>query len=254
MKNITLLTFTAIGLMLSLASASRSATITQMVTFDTVPDDSINHIYDKFNPALGILNSVRWELSGTALGGTLAVDNDGVAGGSVTLETGVHGSLSGDVSILEAVVLLEWAGLDFTTSATETLAADGAYPLPETSIGPISGVPDGSGFDFDLPSTGGSTDFFSLSLVSEAETGMLEIDSSVWGQYTGAGGTFSMDLDLSNVLKITGLGGLQIGFIPSDIAGDLELIYEYTPVPEPSTYALIIAGIGLMSLRHRCRK
>lgn len=117
---------------------------------------------------------------------------------------------------------------------------------------------------FNLGATSGDTvGSFDVTEASDYDTwspGVLEsgdggvVNSAVYDSvYTGTGDlTFTINSTYTTSATFSGDNGFFQGNTPS---GDffVEVIYTYTPVPEPSSYAVLfgLAALGLVSIRRR---
>ncbi|MFN3370399.1 MAG: choice-of-anchor E domain-containing protein [Sphingomonadaceae bacterium] len=154
-------------------------------------------------------------------------------------------------------VLLTFTG---SYSATGTIRNPAAAPAVRTytlTTGVIASI-DGAGFDLDVPLGGGS-----IVLAIPAQT-------TIPASYSGTGSGSSL---LSSGLgSFIGNGSVLLSFIGTSLfnstgnaqlnlarqlGGTVQLDYAYLPtaaIPEPQTWALMIAGFGLMGLGLRRRR
>jgi hypothetical protein len=120
-----------------------------------------------------------------------------------------------------------------------------------------------------LDSTDGTFSRLTISLVGASlGTVILNIDSTVDGfvrfaDGSGLDGTFALDANGENFFTATGVTGGFLSFttfnsdqVEADIVADVKQIRlgAVGAVPEPETYALLLAGLGAMGFVARRRK
>lgn len=72
--------------------------------------------------------------------------------------------------------------------------------------------------------------------------------------FSAAGGGFiNLNLGAVGSSRATGAGSLTSAFTTKS-AGSVSVTYNYAPVPEPETYAMMLAGLGLLGFAARRRK
>lgn len=188
--------------------------------------------FNRFNPALGVLNSVRWSIFITNTGGSLIVDNDAATAATVQSDIGaiVHPVLPASATSPNLPSI--GAGTAFVR--THNLAAengDGA-------------VVDGTGPDGVLrnnPTT-----------LSSSASG----NSLVLNDYVGTS-TFNVLARVTDMPTVSFVSGAQASDIQTELTsvmsqGSFQLDYDYSPVPEPSSAALVgfvVAVTGLLRRR-----
>jgi hypothetical protein len=79
---------------------------------------------------------------------------------------------------------------------------------------------------------------FGVNLVYYIGAGNLVFGTTGSGQFYGGGPFYN--------------GGVGLGGGGGDLAGTASVTYEYAPVPEPGTFALMVCGLaGLLVMRRR---
>jgi hypothetical protein len=198
----------------------QSATVTDLESFD----DGVTTLdLTKFNTTLGVLKSVKVELF-TDFTGTIKVEN---------------------LSTTSSLKYTQWVG----SSVTLTV-------LPGSSLTadkPVSQL-------IDLGKYDGATNYAGLSgtAVGFSANGYQSVvytDSDILNAFSGAG---ALVADVSGATSSWGAlpNGNQKNSIPTqiDTYAKVTYTYEVTAVPEPETYAMLLAGLGLMGVVARRRK
>lgn len=75
----------ACALFASLASVGHSATLIQTQSYSFVPNGNQVLTFNKFNPALGTLNSITVSVVLNKTGGRFEIDNDSESSGTINL-------------------------------------------------------------------------------------------------------------------------------------------------------------------------
>jgi hypothetical protein len=192
--------------------------------------------FDKFDPALGDLISVQVIYDLTTQGGSLTVDNDGLESATVTVQLGSAGDLkSTDVALLNA--------------AFQPVLGDGVEAFESSTFVLGANIGDTPG-DVDPSDPDGATLFGS----SDTEMGSGFIASTLFVQYIGTD-TFDVTAEVDQILNFGGVGGVEGSFTNMEAFGEVEVIYEYLPIPVPSALLLFASGlIGLVGLRRKFRR
>ena len=211
-------------LFLTLASQLNAVIQTQTITLDTanvlasgvggdtvfdvvnVDYEDIEFIFDQFDPALGTLNDVRWSYS-------ISHTTSFTTGSSIP---------DGEITNL-------------SSSYFFGLSANGSN---------FSGGGGGIGESLSTPDTD-----VSLSLVTAVTEDVLPAEVSFFPQFQGTGTvtistvrgnpggqTFNSELD----------GYFTNYSVQRDAGATFSLTYDYTPIPEPSTYASIAGLLALL--------
>jgi PEP-CTERM motif len=176
----------------------------------------------KFDTSLGTLNSITFQLDGTVQGLGRAESLNATAA-NVTLTLG---------SILT-----------LKRPDGSTLVAENPNFSQSFAFTRFDGVRDFGG------TSGGSTGI-RVATASELFTSTSTSDFALFSALNG--GIISLDLNAVGASRATGPGNLMTAFQTS-AAGNVTVTYDYQPtaVPEPETYAMLLAGIGLLALRRK---
>ncbi len=210
-----------------------AAVITQIQPFGTQQspfDETLS--FNRFNPALGTLNSVSWNLSITNRDGALTIDND--SANSVTIQSDIGASVT-----LALPSGLTGPRLPITSVASSFVRTN--------TLGPDNG--DGSTIDptgpdgilrtnpLVLPSNGGAV--FSVDPSSYEGTSPFNVLARV--------------TDVSSISFISGasLSDIQTELTSVDSTGTFQLNYDFTPIPEPASVALALFGLVTMVTARR---
>ncbi|MHC4122506.1 MAG: choice-of-anchor E domain-containing protein [Planctomycetota bacterium] len=206
-----------------------AVTISQVKTFDGLPNFTTSRTFDQFDPSWGTLDSIKITFNLDITGGQLQVDNDGAEVSNGSAEFGSEGALSSsDVTLKNASDNNVWDGLSNHTSTLFYLAADNG----DGSIFDPCG-PDGAIYN------PGNT-FYGVNVIDF-------ISSAYFGDYTGTS-TYNILLDIDQFIDTSALGGIQYMVDPVTASGSVAIDYGYT-APEPAT--LVLLGLGGVLLRRR---
>jgi hypothetical protein len=223
-------------LILSIAAAlpTMAATITQTKDFSGTPNYTSPLTFDKFNVPGATLSSIKVTLNLSVSGGQLVVDNDGVDPATVDVYLGAGGNLtSSDVTLKDASDNAIPAYVTAITSNTFNLGAEnGDGPLNVDSTAPDGAVHNGGN-------------------ASDSEWGY--IGSAYYPGFTGTG-TYDVTANMLQALFFGGIGGVEGSFTPVSTNGNVEVVYDYEVVPEPSGIVALLTGVGGvlgMGLRRR---
>lgn len=102
----------------------------------------------------------------------------------------------------------------------------------------------------------GGVQVFDIGTALNFATNVQTINSTNFPSYKSIGGTGTVALQARNIQIITTSGSgysLNSGTAGADIILSVDYYYLLAPIPEPSTYAMIIFG-GLIMLFVKCKK
>lgn len=213
---------------LALASfclTSLSATHADTISFDApfgpspVASPTTSISLPKFDPALGTLTMVELILDAETSAGSIGFDNEAGVGSDVTLGIGAEVTATAPSALTAVAVPLQ------TDDGTVDPDNDGAADFIGSDAFEVVG---GSGTDND----------------SDSSTA-----APVLAAYTATflGELFDTDIDSVAETFLSSTGGFgPIDPTPGVFEGTVEVIYTFTPIPEPST--LVLAGCGLLAM------
>jgi hypothetical protein len=173
----------------------------------------------KFNSSLGTLTGVTVTVNSLSYSGTFDVT-------TADTETLLN-IVNGRATLREASSnILGFADIGERTDAVETAPPLGSLPLGFTSVA-----------------------ITTLQVISASSS---NIDSSFWSAYTGTGDIIFELRSRPNVI----LDGSGFSLDTEDfvVNADMTVTYTYTPVPEPSTYGMILGGLALAGAALRRRQ
>lgn len=242
-------TFSWVLAALVLAGAAQAATVTQSFTIDEHGPGSLltpyteNLTFVKFNdlvaPSAGVLNSVTIILSVSTWGGSVANDNDGLTTASGDVAVGMVGALtSSDVTLLNGRYGTPWASLRANTTGHFDLGVNAGDTASQFDVG---------GDDYAV--LAGPTDEDSAIDVDANDS----VHSVFVDQYDGTGSFVLTFQSVQNLSLLTG-GAIWGQTGPMLATGEVTVIYDYTPIPEPATMALVGIGGLVIGLRRRFAK
>lgn len=210
---------------IAFASTANAAMISYNANYGPEPASSANHVVASlplFDPALGTLTKVTLTVDSTASAGSIAWDNEAQVSTDITLGIGATVTVSAQ-SLLTAVPVPLQTGSALGVDADNDAAADFIGTDAFSVIG-------GTGMDTDMD-------------MSTAPATLLA--------FTGLG-TFDAELMSGVETFLSTSGGFgPIDPIPGETSGLITVTYEYNPVPEPATAAMLVCFGGLTLLRRR---
>ncbi|MCC7474427.1 MAG: PEP-CTERM sorting domain-containing protein [Pirellulales bacterium] len=173
--------------------------------------------FDKFDPSLGSLNSIKIEMSVAVAGGSLTIDNDGEGPATVNVELGAKGELSsGDVNLFPGLV-----------PPVVSSSGSGYVLNPDNGDGPFNIDPTGPDGAVMLGAAGWNLGWYFVTPLAHPD-------------YVGASQTFNIDAVVSQILDFGGVGGVEGSFSPVDANGYVSVTYDYTSnIPEPASIGLL---------------
>ena len=132
--------------------------------------------------------------------------------------------------------------LDVPGLGTSPLSAQPTLTTPTQTMGAYTGIP----FNFAAPDGFSLTNLSSFEEVYGSPTNLLP--------YIGAGNV-TFNAWATDESMYLGNSANMILIIENYAAGELEVTYNYTAVPEPSTFVLLGAGLlGAVAMRRRAKK
>jgi opacity protein-like surface antigen len=190
-----------------------------------------NLTFDKFDDADGTLTSIKIIFSLTITGGTLILDNDGDDAVSGTLEFGYDACITSTDVVLPSIINNVFYSEVFNLTDDDGDGAENYDPTP----------PDGLQYD------------------GENENGrVLGCFDSDFSGYRGDG-DYNITINLNLATRTICNGSAGLGLIYEIIeypnpAGYVTVFYNYTPVPEPATVALLCFGGAFVILGSKKKK
>jgi hypothetical protein len=226
------------------ATSYGDVVLSQTETFNFSPNGSEALVFNMIDGTVSDFSdivSIDVTITLNKIGGSYSVDNDSISSGSVTLEHELDGALvqgSGPSFIRVGDFSTAWATTDLSVLSTTNTTLQGT-----------------TGDATDAFNNTGDVDFFQFNPADDSTVASASINSAVWSGYFSAGGpdTFTWNIDVSQLVDVQGLGGVNQSFVVSQATGSVQV--NYTLIPEPGTLAL--AGImlgsfgGLHLLRRR---
>jgi hypothetical protein len=232
---------------LGFASVSATHALTQVFS-DSIAYTWTNSLgtneltLSQFDGALGTLDSVTLTISYDVPEQDLEIDNDS------------DGTATGDFNFGE------FGGSVFSSSASTfdgsgiVGASDFGYATQTSSYSLLANVNDSTA-TFDTQP--GEDDYFIFTTTEAVFDVVTNISSFVFGEWTGTG---DVTIDLaksyaSNITNnvLTGTGTLRQASTQTTGNFSAEVVYNYTPVPETSAFALLggLCALGFTALRRR---
>ncbi len=221
-------------ILLTVIVQAEGGMITQALPYGGKPSFTQPLIFDEFDDQGGTLQLlsiqvIQWM---SVDGGQIVIDNDGVDAAIGSFIFGALGSITSlDVALLDI------------SSQPVIAQLSAAYSDPAVNL--AGNVGDGTG-DHDPNAPDGMQ--YNGQLQTDADDGF--IDPGDWNQYIGTG-TFQIDATVATAANFSGVGGVEVSYVPVDAIGEVMVIYNF--VPEPATMCMLAIG-GVAMLRRRNRK
>lgn len=187
---------------------------------------------------LGVRNLTQTDGHIAMGGGTLTADVITVSGGEFI----GHGTVHGGVSIDNADLIPDGGTLAFTSTLT---LGSGAFTLVE-----ISGTNPGTGYGVITAPTINLDGTLYVRFGEGLETPISLSDSFTLLQAsTALNGVFANVADGTRLMTFDGLGSFEVNYDALGVT-----LSAFQPIPEPSTWLLLISGGGLLFLAERRRR
>ena len=221
-------------------SSAHAAVITQTQSFPAnTPGSTYNLTFNQFNSA-GTLTSIEIIYNLYIYGGAVSVDNDSESPQTVTANIALSGGLASTDVKLRSSDENVWATVNNQISQTYNLAATSG-----DNIGIFNATGKDDYASFVGPNSGNAN------LVTKdafVDTDRFDAETTYKG-YMGAG-TYTISTLTTQTSNAS--GNAQYAVTMMQTYGNVTVIYNYTPVPEPATASL--AGFGLLLLLRRRRQ
>jgi hypothetical protein len=225
--------------LLATALAANAATLTFTDTFTWVGSGSDTLVLSQFDSSLGTLTEVTITFYVDKTGGLAQADNDSDVEGSISFSQSVTAIFETD---------------DVSLISTDATVVDTSLSADSISGELILEATTGDSTDsFDKTD---DVDYVEWDPTDASDSSSDSINKTFWetGEtgYVGTG-NFSITVSGGQSTTTNGLGGVQSAQVVSTVSGYASVIYEYTPVPEPSTYATFFgfAALALACIRRR---
>jgi hypothetical protein len=202
------------------AMPAMAATVSYNGTFNNNPGaypTVFNTTVPQFNPALGTLNSVTLQITSDS-SANVEYENEAASGGSATAN--LIGTASGTFSSLSTSVVL-------TDTDAATITVDDEVGIPDFAGG----------------------DYHDYGLLADSD---VDSDSAIagLGAYIGAG-VINLSISDNQGWSVSGVGDGVTRVTLSRSSHDWLVIYDYTPVPEPTTAGLSLLALAALGRRRR---
>lgn len=219
MKKLTQLVLAGAAMSLALTAQAETKVVTSNTIFDLE-----NHpgalTFDRFDSTLGTLQSVQIDLHSDVTGKTFAENKSGVAG---DFTVSVGGILTLTVNALHTLNSNAMVSQTLSLSAYDGLVNFGGTSGTISPFGPVQ--------------------FVGSAIYSDGAT------------LSGLSGNGQFSTSLTDVFKTAGGGNVvYAGSAKVNAYATVTYNYEVTAVPEPETYGMLLAGLGLLGVVARKRK
>jgi hypothetical protein len=222
-----------------LPMSAQAATLTQSANaLSLVPNqDFSHHSFLTFNSSLGTLNSVTLRVDSVSVAGSLIFHQGGV--GSSTIQS-IESKLYVYQGDSESGVLYNGLSADLVSAPTALSSANPSLPLS---------VAENTSVTFTL-SDG------QYVLTSSSPLMVTLTQGADLADYCGSGMSYApefiFNLDVSLVGSMGGSPTYDYAGVSS--SANVSLTYDYTAVPEPSTYGLALGALALAAVALRRRQ
>ena len=213
---------------LGMAASANASWMTYTSSFTAYPNYSNTFTFNKFDSALGHLDSVTVELSLDVTGGSYQVENLSTSPASGTMTFGTTGSLAGPAYFADNSDNLLTSPVSAVTNKNVSLAA-------------TDGTQDFSGGDSN--SLAGATQWLTNTAI---------VGTSYTYRFASATNeTFKITAKADYYMNFSVAGGIAGAYLPQTARSAVTVTYNYSQIPEPVAFGLVgIGGLVLMR-RHR---
>lgn len=209
--------------LLGMSAFAQAATVTFSASRPLDTTDFVDVLtLGKFDTSLGHLNSIRFDLSGT-----------------VVTDGGIE-SMDSEASLA-----------NLSLNATLALSRPNSANITSASTGFSQSVTLAA-FDGDIDFAGPSGHTLATRTNSVASS-FVSTDVNDFALFSALhGGNINLGISALALSEATGPGNV-ISYFVTQAGAQARITYNYTPtaVPEPETYAMLLAGVGLLALRRR---
>lgn len=212
-------------------TAVSATQVSQVKAFSGTPDFPTTWAFNQINLGAGTLNWIKVIMTLNVDGGQFVVDNDAASPASGSFNFG------GQSAITSSTVTMLDAGFNPVVGSAQA-GHNGTFDL-DANVG------DGPG---DYSPLGPDGMVYAGGPQADAKNGF--IDSTFFSEYIGTG-TYNVTVTATQWYGASGGSGIETASSPVTANGTLEIIYDYTPVPEPTSILSLLGGIGMLGLFRR---
>jgi len=233
------------GFMLAGSHGVQAQTIVQTRTLDFSLGLTQDLSFDLFDTLNGrTLDSVTYNITLNSTGGQFAVDNDSATSTNVTL------TRTATISDFSSSDLSNFALLD-----TSAAAIGSGIDISSEDSASLTGT---TGDDTENFNNTGGTDFFGIDPLPDAsDSSTQEVFSGGLSEYTSDGpGTFTLSVtaDQDTDVSIDGGATVRQSSTTATFTGEVEIIYAFTPIPEPDSLPLMLLSFGVLYILRNAGK